>query len=275
MSDRFGILHDFIFSRDILSRPEQLDFVEVIPDRFMSIGDLGSVPAFWTSVPTVFHSLNLSIGSVGELDRSYLRNIGALAKELNPMWMSDHLAVTRSGQAELGHLSPIRMTAAAVDGIADKIALIQDQMGLQFLVENIAYYFTIPSADVAEAELLRRLVDKTGCGVLLDLNNVIVNAHNHRFDPIQYLEEFPLCAVREVHIAGHRRSGDLCIDSHGEPVGEAVWELLQYVAPRIDGINLILERDQDLPPFGDLMAELAVARARIAKGRSGAEQQVE
>jgi uncharacterized protein len=268
MTDRFGILHDYRFSQDLLSCPNQLDFVEVIPDRFMSMTDLANLSAFWSAIPTVFHSLNLSIGSIGALDRSYLQKIVALAKHLNPMWISDHLAITRSGQMQLGHLSPIRMSAGAITRIADKVAFIQDQLRLQFLIENIAYYFTIPGADLREAELLQRLVDKTGCGLLLDLNNVVVNANNHRFDPFEYLDEFPLGAVREIHIAGHRRNGELYIDSHGEPVGQAVWDLLKYVAAKVDSINVILERDQDMPPFTDLIAELAIARRYVAAGRT-------
>ena len=167
----------------------------------------------------------------------------------------------------MGHLSPIRMRASAIAKISDKISAIQDEIKSQFLVENIAYYFSIPGADVSEIELLRSLTARTGCGLLLDLNNLVVNASNHGFDPYEYLRDFPLNEVREIHIAGHRKSGNIYIDSHGDPVEATVWELLKFVAEKVDSLNVVIERDQDIPPFGELLRELAIARQSVSIGR--------
>jgi len=268
MNDRFGLLYDVSFSHDLLGGHDELDFLEIIPDRFSTADHVSHIPEFLTAIPTVFHSLNLSLGSAEALDTSYLKGISNLAKQFKPMWASDHLAVTQIDGIHLGHLSPVRWTTVAVGRIASKIALVQDELRMPFLVENIAYYFRVPGADIAEGDLLQHLVEKTQCGLLLDLNNVAVNAANHGFDPYAYLREFPLHAVREIHIAGHRKGEKMYIDSHGDPVGELVWDLLRYVSGKLKSVNVILERDQDMPPFGELMRELAIARKCVSEGRN-------
>ena len=266
MNDRFGLLYDATFGHELAGRHKELDLLEIIPDRFFGNGHdpVFSLPA---PLPTVFHSLNLSLGSDEALDASYLGEICALARRLKPLWASDHLAVSHIDGADLGHLSPIRRSAAAVARIAGKVAAVQDRLQIPFLVENIAYYFRIPGAELGEAELLHRLVQASGCGLLLDLNNVVVNAANHCFDPYAYLRGFPLHAVREIHVAGHRQQGRLYLDSHGEPVGELVWNLLRFVAGRVGSVNLILERDKAVPPFDELVRELAIARRCVREGR--------
>jgi hypothetical protein len=268
VQDRFGILHDFSFSAALATRPGAVDFVEIIPDRFFFVRDLGLIPNFWDEVPTVFHSLNFSLGSIEDLDSIYLDRIHTLAKHFRPMWASDHLAVTKTGASALGHLSPIRMTWAALRRVSNKISRIQSKLGLQFLVENIACHFRLPDSDMSEGEFLRELVDKTGCGVLLDLNNVIVNANNHGFDPIEYIRSLPLSAVRELHVAGYREIEGTYVDSHGEPVREDVWAILRLVSAELGAINLILERDQNVPSLDDLVSELGIARQNVANGRS-------
>ena len=267
MNDRFGLLYDDSFNDDLVAGHDELDFLEIIPDRFSAVDDLSHIPDFLRAIPPVFHTLNLSLGSDETLDESYLKGISNLVKHFRPMWISDHLAVTRIDGMHLGHLSPVRWNTAAIARIAGKIARVQDELGMPFLVENIAYYFTIPGADIGEGELLQHLVEKTGCGLLLDVNNVAVNAANHGFDPYAYLREFPLHAVREIHIAGHRKRGNMYIDSHGDPVSELVWNLLRFVSAKLESVNVILERDQDIPPLGELMRELAIARKCVTEGK--------
>lgn len=267
LNDRFGLLSDVSFNRDLLGCQEELDFLEIIPDRFSAFDNLTHVPEFLMTIPTVFHSLNLSLGSDEALDASYLKGISKLAKQFKPMWASDHLAVTQIDGMHLGHLSPIRLSTAAIGRIANKIALVQDELQMPFLLENIAYYFRIPGGDIPEGELLQNLVDKTGCGLLLDVNNLAVNAANHGFDPYSYLRAFPLHAIHEIHIAGHRKCGNMYIDSHSDPVCELVWELLRFVSGKLKSVNVILERDQDIPPLGELLRELAIARKCVFEGR--------
>ncbi len=266
MRDRFGLLYDDSFG-DALSSGQGVDFLEIIPDRFSAAREPLRVPECLTTMPTVFHSLNLSLGADEPLDDAYLEGLATLAGRFKPMWASDHLAITSVAGMSLGHLSPIRWSTASATIVAEKILRVQDELGLPFLVENIAYYFRIPGHDLSECELLNELIARTGCGLLLDINNVAVNAANHQFDPHAYLQEFPLHAVREIHIAGHRKSGDTYIDSHGEAVDETVWELLRVAASRLPAVNVILERDQDIPPLHELVRELATARACVNEGR--------
>jgi uncharacterized protein (UPF0276 family) len=267
MSDRFGLLYDVSFSAEVVGDSEGLDFLEIIPDRFSAMDDLSQISEFLTAIPNVFHSLHLSLGSDEALDDAYLQRISNLATRFKPMWASDHLAVTQIDGMHLGHLSPVRWSTNNIARIAAKIAQVQDELGLPFLVENIAYYFRIPGADISEGELLATLVEKTGCGVLLDLNNVVVNGANHGFDPYAYLREFPLQAVGEIHIAGHRKHRNMYIDSHGDPIDEQVWELLRFVSGKLESVNIILERDQEIPPFRELVRELAIAKQCVSEGR--------
>ncbi len=267
MRDRFGLLYDASFEADLRRDPAGLDFLELIPDRFMTDDLAAPLPELPTAIPTVFHSLDLSLGSDEPLDAAYLHAICRLARHFKPMWASDHLAFTHLDGVHLGHLSPVRWSLASVPTIATRIGAVQNELRIPFLVENIAYYIRIPGADLTEGELLRRLVEQTGCGLLLDVNNVAVNALNHGFDPFTYLREFPLQAVREIHIAGHRKTGKMVVDSHGDSVDELVWDLLRFVAARVDPVNVLLERDQDIPPFAELKRELAIARRCVAEGR--------
>jgi uncharacterized protein (UPF0276 family) len=273
--DRFGILHDFSFSTELAVRPSAVDFVEIIPDRFFSIRDVELIPKFWDKVPIVFHSLNFSLGSTEDLDLMYLKRIHSLAEHFRPIWASDHLAVTRTGAMALGHLSPFRLTRAALHRVGEKISRIQATLGVQFLVENIACHFKLPGSDMSEGEFLRKLVETTGCGVLLDLNNVVVNAKNHGFDPMEYIRTLPLVAVRELHVAGHREIDGVYVDSHGEPVRDDVWTILRNVSAELGPINLILERDQNVPSLDELISELALAKHNVELGRAPSAEKID
>lgn len=270
--DRLGLLYDSSFNDALRNTPEVvqgLDFFEVIPDRYIRRDDNNDLAEVLNSVPIVFHSLNLSLGSDEPLNEDYVEQLTSLAEYLTPIWASDHLAITHIDGVELGNLSPLRFDTSAVDRIASKVDFLQAKLRVPFLVENIAYYFRIPGSEYSEAQFLQRLVEKTECGILLDLNNVAVNARNHDFDPFNYLKEIPLSAVQEIHIAGHRIHEDTYIDSHGETVADEVWDLLRFVASLLPAVNVILERDQDIPSLTDLVEELAIARNCIAQGRSG------
>jgi|tagenome__1003787_1003787.scaffolds.fasta_scaffold20986338_6 uncharacterized protein (UPF0276 family) len=265
MTDRFGVLYDSSFGRELPR--ENVDLVEVIADRLMFDDRYADTLEILDAMETVFHCLNLSLGSVEPLDPTYMENLSQLVAQFRPRWISDHLAFTRAGGVDLGQLSPIRLDTQSVIRIAGKVAAIQDELGIPFLIENIAYYFQMPGAEMSEGEFLHHVVERTGCGVLLDVNNVAVNAVNHGLDPESYIREFPLEAVGEIHIAGHRRLGPMCIDSHGEPVADTVWDLLRAVSRKLRCVNVILERDQNVPPLPQLLCELDVARTCVTEGR--------
>jgi uncharacterized protein (UPF0276 family) len=267
MTDRFGVLYDSSFGSDVAKGNNGVDFVEVIADRLMFDDRYADTLEILGTTEIVFHSLNLSLGSAEPLDPTYVENLSRLVVQFRPLWVSDHLAFTRAGGVDLGQLSPIRWDAESVRRIAGKVSAIQDELGIPFLIENIAYYFRMPGAEMAEGEFLHHVVERTGCGVLLDVNNVAVNAVNHDFDPDAYIREFPLDAVGEIHIAGHRNLGQTCIDSHGEPVADTVWDLLREVSGKVRCVNVILERDQNVPLLPELLGELAVARKCVKEGR--------
>ena len=261
MSDRFGLLFDDTFADDLAGAGEQLDFLEIIPDRYFGT----QPPPIPTALPVTMHSLNLSLGAQEPLDRHYVAKLRASAQHLKPIWASDHLAVSHVGGIDLGILSPVRCSAAAAAQIADKVSELQDKLQIPFLVENIATYIVLPGNEFSEPELLDRVVRTSGCGLLLDINNVVVNAANFGLDPYAYLCNFPLHAVREIHIAGHHEEAGVHLDSHAEPVGEQVWKALRFVAQRIGPVSIVLERDDNISPLYELLAELATAQRLVKR----------
>jgi uncharacterized protein (UPF0276 family) len=263
VSDRFGLLFDDAFADDLAGVGERLDFLEVIPDRYFG----AEPPLIPTGLPVTMHSLNLSLGTQEPLDQHYVGQLRASAQHFKPIWASDHLAVSHVGGMDLGMLSPVRCSAAAAARIADKVSALQDELRIPFLVENIASYIRLSGNEFSELELLDRVVRASGCGLLLDINNVVVNAANHGWDPYAYLRYFPLHAVREIHIAGHHEESGVHLDSHAEPVGEQVWKALRFVAQRIGPVSILLERDDNIPPFNDLLVELTMARRVVQASR--------
>jgi uncharacterized protein (UPF0276 family) len=214
------------------------------------------------------HGLNLSLGSAEGLDPGYLGKFADLVARLKPPWWSEHVAFTRAGGVEIGHLAPLPFSIEALSILALNIAEATQRVEVPLIVENITYTIPMPGHEMGEGEFLAELTERTGCGLLLDVTNLHTNAVNHGFDPTEVLDRLPLDRVVQLHFAGGEWHDGRLIDSHARPAPPEVWALLEEVVGRAPVKGIILERDDDLPPFGELLDEVDRARSLMkAYGR--------
>ena len=246
---------------EVVRHRGELGAVECIPEDVVGPAAERDLTLVRDAVPVLLHGIGLSLGSAEGLDPERVRHVARLAEAVSPPWFSEHIAFTRAGGVEIGHLTPLPFTREAVATVARNVAELKQALpGLPILLENIAYPFALPAAEMTEAEFVRAIVEEADAGLLLDLENVHANARNHGYDPLAYLESLPLERVSEVHLAGGVVHDGQYVDSHTRPVPEESWALLEWLAPRAPVRAVIIERDDDLPPFEDLLAEVARAR---------------
>lgn len=240
-----------------------IDFLELIPDQFIYSNNLTveSVLSDLADFPFVSHSVNLSIGTAGEIDEIYLDKIIEFINRTNSICYSDHLCFTRIPGVDLGHLTPIQFTEEMVKIVSHNIATVHKKLKkIPFLLENIVYYLDLPGADLSEAEFISKVISENRCDLLLDINNLYVNSVNRKYDPIHFLEQIPLDKVKIIHIAGHRANNKLLLDSHDRPLAPAVWDILEYVATRSPIKAIVLEQDDNFADFELLLEQLDKAR---------------
>lgn len=247
---------------DLFLNRAEVDFLEITVDHFFdaSAEKDEQLTLLADHFPLIPHGLNLSLGSAEGLDHAYLEKFAALAARLHPPWWSEHLAFTRAGGIEIGHLTPLPFTRAAVEAVRRNVEAARRFIPLPLILENITFNVRLPGAEMSEAEFLRRIVDATGCGLLLDVTNLYINSRNHRFDPRRWLDDIPLESVVQLHFVGAERQGDRWIDSHATLVGSGIWKLLEEVFARTKVRGAILERDEHIPPLAELLPDLRIAR---------------
>ncbi|NYT41248.1 DUF692 domain-containing protein [Sphingomonas sp. R-74633] len=215
--------------------------------------------------PVVLHGVSLSIGSTAPLDMGYLAKLRDLAERFRPLWISDHLCWTGVQGVNSHDLLPIPLTEAALDHVAGRVAAVQDFLGRPLIVENPSTYLEFRASQMHEAEFLARLCELTGCGLLLDVNNVHVSSFNHALDPLTYIDAIPAEHVVQVHLAGPSDHGTHLIDTHDAPVPDAVWPLYARLWERCGPVATMVEWDANVPAFDVVAAELAKAR-RVREG---------
>ena len=257
---------------EVIRHRDALGAVECIPDDVTGPAALRDLQLVQAAVPVLLHGIGLSLGSAEGLDPERLDRLAAVAAAVRPPWLSEHIAFTRAGGVEIGHLMPLPFNREAVETVARNVETLRRAVpGLPVALENIAYRFILPGSDLTEAEFIRAVIEEADVHLLLDLENVHANSINHGYDPLEYLATLPLDRVVEVHLAGGIWSQGEYADSHTRPVPEESWTLLDWLAPRAPVRAVIIERDDDLPPFGDLLAEVARAKEILhAAGRSAA-----
>ncbi|WP_437503202.1 DUF692 domain-containing protein [Sorangium sp. So ce1099] len=244
-------------------------YFDATPDRIARLTSLAE------EFPLVPHGIEMSIGTVGEVDPAYLSSLAHVTSIARGAWASDHLSFTRAGGIALGQLTPlVRDRAMAID-IARKAQAVQDRLGVPFLLENVSYYVNFTS-ELTEAEFIAEIMSRCTCGMLLDLTNLFLNSRNHGYDPLEFLETIPLDRVVQIHLAGgdskEHQMGDVLLDLHGAAVYEESFKLLDYVAPRAANLrSVIIERDQNFPEdFGEILADLDRARQIVSQVRRAA-----
>ncbi|HEX8224696.1 MAG TPA: DUF692 domain-containing protein [Allosphingosinicella sp.] len=211
--------------------------------------------------PVVMHGVSLSIGSADPLDTGYLGKLAELARRVEPAWISDHLCWTGIAGTNSHDLLPMPLTEASLAHVTARVREVQDRLGRPLILENPSSYLQFAGAQMPEWEYLGRLAEESGCGLLLDVNNVHVSAFNHGFDAVAYIEALPAERIVQVHLAGPRDCGTHLLDTHDSPVLEPVWALYALAMRRTGGVSTLLEWDSNIPPYEALLAELAKARA--------------
>jgi uncharacterized protein (UPF0276 family) len=214
------------------------------------------------------HGVGLSIGSTDPLDDAHLQRLGELVVRLQPAFVSEHLCWSSFRGVHANDLLPLPLTDEALAHVVRRIGQVQERLRRTILIENVSSYLEYADSAIPEGEFLAEVARRSGCGLLLDINNVYVSACNHGFDAAAYLEAIPRHAVHEIHLAGHvrRRHGDaeILIDTHSEPVCAAVWRLYATALDRFGAVPTLIEWDHDLPPLATLLAEAAKADAMLA-----------
>ncbi|MEZ0373457.1 MAG: DUF692 domain-containing protein [Candidatus Sericytochromatia bacterium] len=249
------------FAAELLSHRDQIDFLEITVEHYLDAGfekqrELARLRKHFTLIP---HGLNLSLGSAQGLDPRYLEKLAAFVEALDPPWWSEHVSFTLAGGVDIGHLTPLPFTREALDILCANITEVQRQIRRPLILENITYLLDL-GGEMPEAAFLAELAARTGCGLLLDITNLHVNAANHGYQIAAFLAQLPLEQVVQLHFVGGHRDRDLLIDSHSQATPAEIWQLMESVLARAPVKGIILERDENFPSFADLLAELDRAR---------------
>jgi uncharacterized protein len=266
------------------TRPD-IGWFEIHAENYMGAG--GQPHHFLSNIrkdyPISLHGVGLSVGSAGPLDAAHLGRLRALADRYQPGLFSEHLAWSTHDGAYLNDLLPVPYDDETLNRVVDHIDQIQDVMARPMLLENPSTYVRFDRSDMSELDFLRAIVARTGCGLLLDVNNVFVSATNHAYDPVAYIDAFPVEHLGEVHLGGHADSADeagapLLIDAHDRPVADPVWLLYRRLIQRTGPVPTLIEWDNDVPAWPELMAEAeradAIMTARLSNSMQRADHAV-
>ena len=264
--DGFGLGLRRTHYADFLETDVPVDFVEVISENYMVEGGrpLRVLEEIRARHPVILHGVSMSIGSAHGLDGDYLARLRELARRIDPLWVSDHLCWTRTSAHNSHDLLPLPLTREALDLVVENIDRAQTALARPMLFENPSSYLTFPEDEMPEWEFLTEMARRSGCYLLLDINNVYVSAGNHGFSAEDYLAGLPLDRVRQIHLAGHTPATadrPIIIDTHDRPVCDEVWALYAQVVAKTGPLATMIERDDGIPPLPELLDELDRARA--------------
>ncbi len=248
---------------EIFAGNPKVDWFEAVSENYLVPGGkpLKMLERVRERYPVVLHGVSMSIGSTDPIDTTYLKQLKALAQRIEPAWVSDHLCWTGIEKQNLHDLMPLPYTAEAVRHVANRVAQVQDYLCRQILLENVSSYLTYSSSEMDEWQFIAAIAEEADCQILLDINNIYVSAFNHGFDAHTYLERIPARRVQQFHLAGHDNCGDYIVDTHDAPVIDAVWDLYAAAVRRFGPVATMIERDDNIPPLAELVAELDHARA--------------
>jgi len=246
----------------VLDRSARPDWFEVISENFMIAGGrpLRILEKARELAPVVLHGVALNIGGIDPLRENYLAELESLIRRFAPAWVSDHLCWGAIGGRFAHDLLPLPYTEEAVRHVAARIREVQDRLGRRILIENVSSYLTYSISTMPEWVFLSAVADEADCCILLDLNNIYVSAVNNGFSSMEYLAGIPAERVGQIHLAGHSSAGDLLIDTHDHPVSTPVWRLYREAVRRFGGVSTLVEWDDQIPSFEELIAEANRAR---------------
>ena len=260
----FGVGFRTQHAGEIARAPGPVDWFELLSDHYIGVGGArrALLERLRAAHPVALHGVSLSIAGTEPLDREYLDGLAVLAAWLEPVFVSDHLCWTALGGHQSHDLLPVARTREVLEHVAARVAYVQERLGRRLLLENASAYVAFRAREMEEEDFLAELCRRTGCGVLLDVNNLVVNAANLGSDPKRALELLPVDAVGYLHLAGHALLEGVRIDTHDEAVPAAVWTLFEAAVQSFPQAGVILERDDNLPAYAQLLTEVEEARAR-------------
>ncbi|WP_329429528.1 DUF692 domain-containing protein [Streptosporangium sp. NBC_01495] len=268
-----GLGHRAELAEAIEAHADRIDWLEVITERYLFAppDERERLRELVRRFPVVPHGLELSIGSEREPDAAYVQALAALVADIDAPWFSDHLCFTRTDRVDVGLLVPLPRTREVARRLGRRARRVQEAVGRPFLLENITYYVDL-ATPLTEAQFVTEVMEHCECGLLLDLANLDINARNHGFDPLEFIDTIPVERVVQVHLAGGvDGDGDrLSLDSHGAAIPARVWDLLAELVSRTRVNATLVERDQNFPDdFGDLLAEIDRARTVLRSRATG------
>jgi uncharacterized protein (UPF0276 family) len=248
------------YAEVVRDRP-RVDWFEVITENFMVPGGNPRrvLAAVREHYPIVLHGVSLSVGGPDPLDERYLDGVAELARAVEPAWISDHLCWGSAGGVNSHDLLPMPFTEEALAHVVARVGRVQDRLGRRILLENVSSYVEYEASEMPEHEFVAEVARRADCGLLLDVNNVFVSAHNHGFDPHAYLAGIPAERVGQIHLAGHSDLGDLLLDTHDHPVPDRVWALYRAFVARHGRRSTVVEWDEHVPPLARLLEEARAA----------------
>ena len=248
---------------DFLEGRPKVDWLEVISENFMWQG--GKPRAVLEHVrrdyAIALHGVSLAIGSAEPPSRDYLQELKALAQWVQPAWVSDHLCWGTLSGNYAHDLLPLPFTEEAVATVVEHVQAVQEVLQRRLVLENVSTYLAFADAAMSEWEFLSAIAERSGCGILLDVNNVYVSATNHGFSAVDYIRGLPKKSVAQLHLAGHENRGAYLFDSHDHPIADPVWALYEETVRHYGAISTLIERDDHIPPLAEVIAESDKARA--------------
>lgn len=260
----------------ILEHVPAVDWFEVISENFMdSFGRPRHIlKQIAEKYPVVMHGVSMSIGSTDPLNFDYLKSLKTLADEVNPAWISDHLCWTGVLTTNSHDLLPLPLNDESLQHVCDRICQIQEYLERPLVVENPSTYAAFKNSTIPEWEFLRLMTEETGCGLLLDVNNVYVSSFNNDFDPVEYIKGIPHDKIVQMHLAGHQNMGSYIIDTHDREVTNQVWKLFQMTYQLAPEASILLEWDGNIPAFDVYHAELMKSRKYMDPHFRGSEKEI-
>jgi uncharacterized protein (UPF0276 family) len=263
----YGIGLRTVHFQEILERNPAVDFYEAITENFLDTGGrpLRVLDRVAERTPVVLHGVSLNIGSSAPLDLEYLRKVRALAERVQAPWITDHLCWTGVSGRNLHDLLPLPLNEETFAHVAGRLETAMEVLGRPIHLENPSTYLEFRTSTIGEAEFLARLTRKTGCGLLLDVNNVYVSSVNHGWDATAYVDAVPADRVVQVHLAGHTDKGTHLLDTHSDHVKPEVWDLYARLVARTGPVATLVEWDDDIPALDVVHAEVLKAKALTEK----------
>jgi uncharacterized protein (UPF0276 family) len=246
----------------VLEHWPAVEWFEIISENFMVPGGrpLWVLDQVRERYPIVMHGVSMSIGTTDPLNFEYLGSLKKLADRVQPAWVSDHFCWTGVGGKNAHDLLPLPYTEETIDHVVARVRTVQDRLERPIVLENVSSYLAYRDSEFTEWECLAEVARRSGCRLLLDVNNVYVSAFNHRFDPLDYLDGIPADRVVQFHLAGHTNKGDHLLDTHDHPIVDPVWRLYAEAVRRFGPLSTLIERDDRIPELPEVVAEAEHAR---------------